>query len=73
MSVVGDGGHLLATAGSDRTVRLWDVADRALVKEIPVHHPELAVTWPTQRLIVGLDHGLLALALGDVGRYTVDG
>ncbi|MFF5477980.1 trypsin-like peptidase domain-containing protein [Streptomyces sp. NPDC012935] len=73
VSVVGDGGHLLATAGSDRTVRLWDVADRALVEEIPVHHPALAVTWVAQRLIVGLDHGLLALALGDVGRYTVDG
>ncbi len=71
VSVVGDGGPLLATASSDRTVRLWDVADRALVEEIPVHHPALAVTWVAQRLIVGHDHGILALSLGDVGRYSV--
>ncbi|MFE1771575.1 trypsin-like peptidase domain-containing protein [Streptomyces sp. NPDC059008] len=73
VSVVSDGGLLLATASSDRTVRLWDVANLALVEEIPVHHPALAVTWVAQRLIVGLDHGLLALSLGDVGRYTVGG
>ncbi|WP_179200303.1 trypsin-like peptidase domain-containing protein [Streptomyces sp. NRRL B-24085] len=73
VSVAGAGGHLLATAGSDRTVRLWDVADLALVEEIPVHHPALAVTWVAQRLIVGLDHGLLALTLGNLGRYTDGG
>jgi WD40 repeat protein len=70
VSVVGEGGPLLATAGSDRTVRLWDVTARALVEEIPVHHPALAVTWVAQRLIVGLDHGLLALSPGDVSRYS---
>lgn len=73
MSVVGEGGPLLATAGSDRTVRLWDVAARALVEEIPVHHPALAVTWVARRLIVGLDHGLLALSLGEVSRCAVGG
>lgn len=73
VSVVGEGGPLLATAGSDRTVRLWDVAARALVEEIPVHHPALAVTWVARRLIVGLDHGLLALSLGEVSRCAVGG
>ncbi|WP_306319854.1 MULTISPECIES: trypsin-like peptidase domain-containing protein [unclassified Streptomyces] len=56
-------GRLLATASSDRTVRLWDLATLSPVEQIPVHHPALAVTWVEGRLIVGLDHGLLALTI----------
>ncbi|MEU6761776.1 trypsin-like peptidase domain-containing protein [Streptomyces sp. NPDC046853] len=75
LSLVGDEDEpLLATAGSDRTVRLWDVARRTMVEEVPVHHPALAVAWVAKRLIVGLDHGLLALSLGNTGRhYAVGG
>lgn len=58
-------GRFLATASSDRTVCLWDVTNpnQAPVEKIPVHHPALAVSWVAGRLIVGLDHGLLALSI----------
>lgn len=60
--------RLLATASSDRTVRLWDLANQTQIEEIPVHHPALAVTWVAGRLIVGLDHGLLALSIKGLSR-----
>lgn len=60
--------RLLATASSEQraaTARsaCGDLANQAQIEEIPVHHPALAVTWVAGRLIVGLDHGLLAVSI----------
>ncbi|WP_422773804.1 hypothetical protein ACN28C_13460 [Plantactinospora sp. WMMC1484] len=63
--VVATGGrHLLASTSLDRTVRLWDPRTARTVRTIPVHHQALACCYVEQTLILGLDRGLLALAVG---------
>jgi WD40 repeat protein len=58
------GGRIaLASASLDRTVRLWDPGTGAALGSIPVHHQALSCHAAFGRLFVGLDRGILALAL----------
>ncbi|MEV8507924.1 WD40 repeat domain-containing protein [Actinoplanes sp. NPDC051475] len=57
------GRTLLASVGLDRTVRLWEPRTGRLVRIIPVHHRALACAYVGGMLVVGLDRGLLALAV----------
>jgi WD40 repeat protein len=61
LTAVGFGGRvLLASAGTDRTARLWDPSAGATAEEIPVRHPAYAPTWTADRLAVGLEQGVPA-------------
>ncbi|MBL7193674.1 MAG: hypothetical protein ISS73_06940 [Pirellulales bacterium] len=52
-------GSLVATAGYDRTIRLWNVADGSLLREIDVHNAAVFdLAWHP-------DGGMLASASGD--------
>lgn len=53
----------LASASLDRTVRLWDPVTGAALASIPVHHQALSCHAAFGQLFVGLDRGILALAL----------
>ena len=55
--------ELLASTSLDRTVRLWDPRTARAVLTIPVHHQAQACCYTAETLIVGLDRGLLALAI----------
>jgi WD40 repeat protein len=65
------GRQLLASTSLDRTVRLWDPATGRALRSIPVHHRALACRYVDGTLILGLDRGLLALALP--GRSAPEG
>jgi WD40 repeat protein len=58
------GRRLLVSTSEDRTVRLWDPDTGAPVLTIPVYRSALSCVFATDRLVVGLDAGLLALELG---------
>ena len=55
---------LLASAGRDARVRLWDPATGHQRAVIPVHAPATACLEVDGTLIVGLDTGVLAIRLG---------
>jgi WD40 repeat protein len=57
------GRELLASTSLDRTVRLWDPLTARAVLTIPVHHQALACCYVHDTLMIGLDQGLLALAI----------
>lgn len=57
------GQHLLASAGNDGTVRIWDPGTTACLLTIPVHHPALTAAWVYDSLVVGLSVGILVLGL----------
>jgi WD40 repeat protein len=57
------GRELLASTSLDRTVRLWDPLTARAVLTIPVHHQALACCYVGDTLVLGLDQGLLALAI----------
>lgn len=66
LSLVRVGGReLLASTSRDRTVRIWDPMTGRQVLTIPVYHPALACCTVDDTLLVGLDQGLLALAITD--------
>ena len=64
-AVPGAGGGLLASVSDDRTVRLWDVTTGTAVRSIPVHHIPLACCYAAGTLIIGLDAGIMAIALAE--------
>jgi len=55
--------RLLATASSDRTVRLWEPASAGCTLVIPVHHAALSLAWIDDRLAIGLSAGILVIDL----------
>jgi WD40 repeat protein len=66
LSLVQVGGRdLFASTSRDRTVRIWDPMTGRMVRTIPVYHPALACCTVDDTLLVGLDQGLLALAITD--------
>ncbi|GAA1886303.1 trypsin-like peptidase domain-containing protein [Asanoa iriomotensis] len=60
---VGGGRELVASASLDRTVRIWDPVTGRRVRAIPVHHRALSCAYTAGILVVGLDRGLLGLAV----------
>jgi WD40 repeat protein len=62
-----DGREVLVSSSLDRTVRLWDPATGRLIRAIQVYHPALSCLVADDTLIVGLDHGLLALRITQPG------
>lgn len=54
-AVVVGGRDLLASGGSDGTVRLWDPQTRTCMLTIPTHYRILGMTWMTGSLAIGLD------------------
>jgi WD40 repeat protein len=54
---------LLASTSHDRSVRLWDPMTGRTLRSIPVHHRALACRYLAGTLVVGLDQGMLALAM----------
>ncbi|MDG4827471.1 NACHT domain-containing protein [Asanoa sp. WMMD1127] len=59
----GDGRALVASTSLDRTVRLWEPVTGRCVRAIPVHHRALSCAYAGGTLVVGLDRGLLGLAV----------
>ncbi|MFC3987137.1 WD40 repeat domain-containing protein [Actinoplanes siamensis] len=57
------GQRVLVSASLDRTVRLWDLRTGRALRVIPVHHRARACRRIGEFLVVGLEHGLLALIL----------
>ena len=57
------GRRVLVSVSLDRTVRLWDVQTGRALRTIPIHHRARACRYIGGYLVVGLDHGLLALVL----------
>ena len=58
---------IIVSTSLDRTVRLWDPDTGRLIRIIQVYHPALSCLVVGDTLIVGLDHGLLALQIADNG------
>ncbi|WP_436528740.1 trypsin-like peptidase domain-containing protein [Actinoplanes sp. HUAS TT8] len=57
------GRDVIVSTSLDRTVRLWDPTTGRLIRIIQVYHPALSCLAVDDTLIVGLDHGLLALRI----------
>ncbi len=57
------GRQFLASAGHDRTVRIWDPAAELCLLTIPTHHPALAIAWVADSLFIGLTAGILMVKL----------
>jgi WD40 repeat protein len=53
----------LATAGYDRTVRIWDPAKAVCILIVPTRDPALSVAYAEGLLFVGTASGLLAIRL----------
>ena len=57
------GRDLLASAGEDRTVQIWDPATTGFLLTIPVHHEALAAARVSGSLAIGLSAGILVIEL----------
>jgi WD40 repeat protein len=53
-AVTVDGQELLASAGDDETVRIWDPRSGICVVAVPTHHPVRAVVSVADTLAIGL-------------------
>jgi WD40 repeat protein len=58
---------VIVSTSLDRTVRLWDPETGRLIRIIQVYHPALSCLMVDDTLIVGLNHGLLALQITGAG------
>ncbi len=57
------GRDLLASAGADGTVRIWDPVTAECVMTIPVHHEAMAAAHMAGMLAIGLNAGALVIDL----------
>jgi WD40 repeat protein len=65
-AVTVNGQHLLASGGSDRTVRIWDPQTDTCLLTLPAHHAALAVAWAAESMAVGLSTGIPVIKLNSV-------
>lgn len=57
-------GHdLLASAGRDATVRIWNPVSGSSIMTIPVHYSVASITGINDLLVIGLDAGLVAIKI----------
>lgn len=62
--------EIIVSASQDRTVRLWNPSTARVLRTIPVHHPALSCHLIANTLLIGLDQGLLALAVENLLTYA---
>jgi WD40 repeat protein len=67
------GRTLLASAGDDRRVRLWDSQTGTRAATLPAHYAALAVTGVAGSLAIGLDAGVLVISLDRFSHASTPG
>jgi hypothetical protein len=60
------GRELLASAGADRTVRVWDPEAGLPLVKIPVYAAAASLTSIDNTIVIGMATGLLALRISDL-------
>jgi serine/threonine-protein kinase RsbW len=59
--------QLLASTGSDGTVRIWDPQTGACLLTTPICYPGMAIAWVAESLAIGLGAGILMIKPRTVG------